>query len=46
MGFDPAAYASKLEWAISADGVKVPLTVAYKQEVMKGDGSNTAILHA
>jgi protease II len=46
VGFDPTAYTSQLEWAVSADGVAVPLTVAFKRGLMKGDGSNKAILHA
>jgi oligopeptidase B len=46
LGFDPSAYSSQLEWASSADGTRVPITVAYRADLLRGDGSNKAVLHA
>jgi protease II len=45
MGYQPGCYTAKLDWAASADGTAVPVTLAYKTELMTGDGSNKAILH-
>jgi hypothetical protein len=44
--FNAACYTSHLEWAASADGVQVPITVALRRDTFKADGSNRAILHA
>jgi oligopeptidase B len=44
--FDPSTYTSQLQWAVSADGTRVPLTLAYRRDLLKGDGTNKAILHA
>jgi oligopeptidase B len=46
LGFDPSAYTSQLHWAVSADGTRVPITLAYKRDLLKRDGTNKAILHA
>lgn len=46
LGFNPATYSSQLEWAPSADGTRVPLTVAHRRDLLRRDGSNVAILHA
>jgi protease II len=45
MGYQLGCYTAKLEWASSADGTAVPFTLAYRTELMKGDGSNKAVLH-
>ena len=43
-GFQQERYSSSLEWAVSRDGVKVPVTVAWRSDLMKKDGSNPALL--
>jgi hypothetical protein len=44
-GYQPGCYTAKLEWAASEDGTAVPITLAYRTDLMKQDGSNKAILH-
>jgi hypothetical protein len=44
-GYRPGCYTAKLEWAVSEDGTAVPLTVAYRSDLMKKDGSNKALMH-
>ncbi len=39
-GFNKADYETKRLWATANDGVKVPLTVVYKKNLFKGDGTN------
>ncbi|GBF89255.1 oligopeptidase B [Raphidocelis subcapitata] len=43
-GFDAARYQSRLEWAASHDGVKVPMTVAWRRDRLRRDGGQPAIL--
>jgi len=39
-GFDPARYASERLWTTADDGVKVPVSVVYRRDRFKRDGSN------
>ncbi|HEY6412177.1 MAG TPA: S9 family peptidase [Edaphobacter sp.] len=39
-GFDSAKYASERVWATAADGVKVPVSVVYRRDSFKRDGTN------
>jgi len=39
-GFDPARYASERLWVTARDGVKVPVSVVYRRDRFKRDGSN------
>jgi len=39
-GFDPARYTSERLWVTARDGVKVPVSVVYRRDRFKRDGSN------
>ncbi|HMH15248.1 MAG TPA: S9 family peptidase [Edaphobacter sp.] len=39
-GFDSSRYASERVWATAADGVKVPISVVYRRDSFKRDGTN------
>ena len=39
-GFDKTRYASERIWATARDGVKVPISVVYRKDLKKPDGSN------
>ncbi|HEX4650427.1 MAG TPA: S9 family peptidase, partial [Granulicella sp.] len=39
-GFDPALYASERVWIEAADGVKVPVSIAYRRDSFHGDAKN------
>eukprot|EP00775_Hariotina_reticulata_P005284 gene5284-5519_t len=45
VGWQPGCYMSHLEWAVSYDGTAVPVTLAFRRDLLKGDGSNMAVLH-
>lgn len=45
VGYQPGSYTAMLDWAVSADGTAVPITLAYKTALMKKDGTNKAIMH-
>jgi protease II len=45
-GFQQQSYSSSLEWVVSEDGVKVPVTVAWRRELMAKDWRNPALLKA
>ena len=38
-GFAASDYASERLWAASADGVKVPISLVYRKDLFKRDGS-------
>ncbi len=39
-GFDSSRYASERVWATAADGVKVPISVVYRRDSFRRDGTN------
>ena len=39
-GYDRLKYASERVWATAADGTKVPISIVYRQDLKKADGSN------
>ena len=39
-GYDKAKYKSERLWATAADGVKIPISVIYRQDLKKADGTN------
>jgi oligopeptidase B len=39
-GFDPALYASERVWIDAEDGVKVPVSIAYRRDSFHGDARN------
>jgi oligopeptidase B len=43
-GFDGQLYESKREYAVSHDGTKVPISIVYKKELLKKDGTNPLFL--
>ncbi len=45
-GFDPDEYQSERVYATSHDGEKVPISIVYKRELFKNNGSNPLYLHA
>ncbi len=44
-GYNPALYASERVWATAADGAKVPISVLYRKDLKKADGSNPLYLY-
>jgi oligopeptidase B len=45
-GYDPAKYKSERVWATAKDGVKVPISVVYRKDLKKADGSNPLYVYA
>ncbi|KAI3425089.1 hypothetical protein D9Q98_008467 [Chlorella vulgaris] len=46
LGFDGSQYLSRLLWATSADGAQVPISLAYRGELVRLDGSDPLLLEA
>lgn len=44
-GYDQSLYQSKRVWATASDGVKIPISLVYRKDTFKGDGSNPALLY-
>src|SRR5215469_6934437 len=44
-GFDRTNYASERVWATAKDGVKVPISVVYRKDLKKADGSNPLYIY-
>ncbi len=45
-GFDRTKYASERVWATAKDGVKIPISLVYRRELKKPDGSNPLYVYA
>jgi len=45
-GYDPSRYKSERVWATARDGVKVPISVVYRADMKKADGSNPLYVNA
>jgi oligopeptidase B len=45
-GYDPAPYVTTRIWAPASDGVKIPISIVYKKELLRKDGSNPCFLYA
>ena len=45
-GFDKSNYTTDRLWAPARDGIEVPVSVVYRTDLFKGDGSNPALLYA
>ena len=45
-GFDPALYASERVWIEAEDGVKVPVSIAYRRDSFHGDAKNPLYVYA
>ena len=45
-GYNPSNYKSERHWVLAKDGVtKIPLTIAYKIDKMKFDGTNPVVIN-
>ncbi len=44
-GFDSSRYASERVWVTAADGVKIPVSLVYRKESFKRDGSSPLYLY-
>jgi oligopeptidase B len=45
-GYDASRYQSERVWATAKDGVKVPVSVVYRKDLKKADGSNPLYVYA
>jgi oligopeptidase B len=45
-GYDASKYGSERVWATAQDGVKVPISVVYRKDMKKADGSNPLYVYA
>ncbi|HKD82654.1 MAG TPA: S9 family peptidase [Candidatus Angelobacter sp.] len=45
-GYDPSRYQSERVWATAKDGVKVPVSIVYRKDLKKVDGSNPLYVYA
>jgi oligopeptidase B len=45
-GYDPSRYKSERVWAVARDGTKVPVSVVYRKDLKKPDGSNPLYVYA
>lgn len=45
-GYDTSKYQSERVWATAKDGVKVPVSVIYRKDLKKADGSNPLYVYA
>lgn len=44
-GFDTSNYVTKREWAIAQDGTHVPISIVYRKDLVKLDGSDPMLLY-
>nr|XP_043610054.1 protease 2-like [Erigeron canadensis] len=44
-GFDASKYVTKREWVIAQDGTHVPISIAYRKDLVKLDGSDPLLLY-
>jgi oligopeptidase B len=45
-GYEPSKFTSERVWAAAQDGVKVPVSVVYRKDLKKADGSNPLYVYA
>lgn len=45
-GYDPSKYASERVWAAAKDGTRVPISIVYRKDLKKVDGSNPLYVYA
>jgi oligopeptidase B len=45
-GYDPLKYKSERVWAIAQDGTRIPISVVYRKDLKKEDGSNPLYVYA
>jgi len=44
-GFNKADYVSERLWATSHDGVRIPISLVYRKDLFKRDGSANMLLY-
>ncbi|XP_021750642.1 uncharacterized protein LOC110716331 [Chenopodium quinoa] len=44
-GFDASKYVTQRKWATASDGTHIPLSVVYRKDLVKLDGSNPLLLY-
>lgn len=44
-GFDISNYVTKREWAVAQDGTHVPISIVYRKDLVKLDGSDPMLLY-
>ncbi|CAI9289254.1 unnamed protein product [Lactuca saligna] len=44
-GFDISNYVTKREWAVARDGTHVPISIVYRKDLVKLDGSDPMLLY-
>jgi oligopeptidase B len=45
-GYDASKYQSERVWVVAKDGVKVPISLVYRKDLKKADGSNPIYVYA
>ncbi|KDP36409.1 hypothetical protein JCGZ_08678 [Jatropha curcas] len=44
-GFDSSNYVTERQWATASDGTKIPISVVYRKDIVKLDGSHPLLLY-
>ncbi|KAL0363792.1 UNVERIFIED_CONTAM: Protease 2 [Sesamum angustifolium] len=44
-GFDSANYITERQWATAADGTQIPISIVYRKDLVKLDGSDALLLY-
>lgn len=44
-GFDSGNYLTERQWATAADGTRVPISIVYRKDIVKLDGSDPLLLY-
>lgn len=44
-GFDVDNYVTKRDWATASDGTRVPISIVYRKDIVKLDGSDPLLLY-
>ncbi|KAL5975054.1 hypothetical protein ACLOJK_031730 [Asimina triloba] len=44
-GFDSSKYVTERQWAVTSDGTQVPISIVYRKDLVKLDGSDPLLLY-
>lgn len=44
-GFDASNYVTERNWATAQDGVRIPISIVYRKDLVKLDGSDPLLLY-
>lgn len=44
-GFDSGNYLTERQWVTAADGTRVPISIVYRKDIVKLDGSDPLLLY-